>query len=236
MVTTDDGARATPLFEGFPLELFAFLEGLEKDNSKSYWEANRATWEISVQEPVQRLMADLEEEFGPLRTFRPNRDVRFSKDKSPYKTWVGVTTSERAVGGVGAFLRLDADGMRLAGGAMVMAPDQIQRFRAALDNEASAAEFEEIGRRLADRSLPVGPGREPPLKRVPTGYAPDHPRAELLRWKGAVVVKEYELADWMHRPGAIDTVREVWTATKPLKEWIEAYVGESSTPARRRGR
>src|SRR5215467_6720923 len=111
-------------FRGFPPELFAFFEGLEQDNSKAYWEANKATWEAKVQAPTQAIVADLEEEFGPLRTFRPNRDVRFSADKSPYKTWVGVTTSERSVGGIGCFLRVEASGMRLASGSMVMAPDQ----------------------------------------------------------------------------------------------------------------
>lgn len=236
MATESGTEEALPPFEGFPPQLFAFLEGLEKDNSKPYWEANRATWDEFVQQPVRRLMADLEPEFGSLRTFRPNRDVRFSADKSPYKTWVGVTTTERAIGGVGAFLRLDADGMRLAGGAMAMAPDQIQRFRAALDNERPAAEFEKIRTRLAKQSLPVGPGRQPPLKRVPTGYPPDHPAAELLRWKGVVVVKEYELADWMHQPQAIDRVREIWTTTSPLREWVDRHVGESSTPPGRPGK
>ncbi len=186
-----------------------------------------------MKEPVERLMADLEEEFGPLRTFRPQRDVRFSKDKTPYKTWVGVTTSDRAVGGIGAFLRIDADGMRLAGGAMAFAPDQVKRFRSAVDDAGSAAEFEAIRRRLAERDLVVEPGAQPVLKRVPAGYPADHPREELLRWKGAVVIKEYERADWMHRAGAIDAVREIWTATAPLKEWIDTHVGESETPRRR---
>lgn len=225
--------RVTPPFDGFPPELFTFLEGLEKDNSKSYWEAHKEAWENSVKEPVDRLMADLEDEFGPLRTFRPHRDVRFSKDKSPYKTWVGVTTSDRAVGGIGAFLRIDGDGIRLAGGAMAFAPDQVKRFRSAIDEEHSGAAFEAVRRRLADRGMPVGPGVQPVLRRVPAGLPADHPRAEPLRWKGAVVIKEYERAAWMHRPGAIDTVREVWTAIAPLKEWIDVYVGESAAPPRR---
>lgn len=231
-MATDKAPHVTPPFGGFPPELFTFLEGLEKDNSKTYWDAHRPVWEASVKEPVNRLMADLEDEFGPLRTFRPNRDVRFSKDKSPYKTWVGVTTSDRAVGGIGAFLRLDADGMRLAGGAMALAPDQIKRFRAAVDDEKSGTEFEHIRQQLADRELPVGPGMPDILKRIPTGYPPDHPRGELLRWKGAVVVKEYKLADWMHQAQAIDAVRGIWTVTAPLKSWIDTYVGESETPRR----
>ncbi|MEU8238186.1 DUF2461 domain-containing protein [Actinoplanes missouriensis] len=220
-------------FAGFPPELFTFLEGLEADNSKTYWEAHRETWESAVRGPVELLMGDLEPDFGPLRTFRPHRDVRFAKDKSPYKTWVGVTTSERSVGGIGCFLRLEAAGMRLACGSMVMAPDQLARFRAALDDDAAGAEFDETARRLAAEGLPVGPGRQPPLIRIPTGYAKDHPRAETLRWKGAVVLKEYELADWMHGPAAADRVREVWSGAAPLTEWINKHVGESTTPARR---
>ncbi|MCM2389874.1 DUF2461 domain-containing protein [Streptomyces albipurpureus] len=234
-MATDEGVQVTPPFDGFPPQLFAFLEGLEKDNSKTYWEANRATWEEYVKGPVNQLMADLEEEFGPLRTFRPHRDVRFSKDKSPYKTWVGVTTSDRAVGGIGAFLRIESDDMRLAGGAMAFAPDQVKRFRSAVADGRSAHEFEDIRRQLADRQLPVGPGVQPVLKRTPADYPADHHRAEILRWKGAVVIKEYERAEWMHRPQAIDTVREVWNAIMPLKEWIDEYVGESQDPPRRRG-
>jgi len=226
--------QATTHFGGFPRELFTFLEGLEADNSKTYWDANKATWETSVHEPVEALMADLEPEFGPLRTFRPNRDVRFSKDKSPYKTWVGVTTSERSVGGIGCFLRLEASGMRLACGSMVMAPDQIERFRVAIDNAAIGAEFDEIARQLAADGLPVGPGRQPPLRRTPAGYAKDHPREEMLRWKGAVVVKEYERAAWMYEPTAVDKVREVWLGAAPLTKWINKHVGESTIPARRR--
>lgn len=222
-------------FAGFPPELFTFLEGLEKDNSKPYWEANRATWETCVKEPVHLAMDALAEEFGPLRTFRPHRDVRFSHDKSPYKTWVGITTSDRAVGGIGAFLRIDADCMRLAGGAMALAPDQVKRFRGAIDNEASAAEFADVKRDLEAKNLTLEPGAQPVLKRVPNGYPADHPRAEFLRWKGAVVIKEFERAPWMHGPGALDKVREVWTATAPLKAWIDRYVGESETPPRRRG-
>ncbi len=222
-------------FAGFPRELFTFLEGLEADNSKTYWDDHKQTWEVSVRQPVEAIMADLEPEFGPLRTFRPNRDVRFSKDKSPYKTWVGVTTSERSVGGIGCFLRLEASGMRLACGSMVMAPDQIERFRARIDDVVSGAEFEEMVAHLGAAGLPVGPGRQPPLKRTPAGYAKDHPREEILRWKGAVVVKEYELADWMHKPAAVRKIREVWSGAAPLTEWIGKYVGESTTPAGRRG-
>lgn len=220
-------------FQGFPKELFTFLEELEVNNNKTYWESHRDVWENSVQEPVQALMSDLEVDFGPLRTFRPQRDVRFSKDKSPYKTWVGVTTSEQAVGGIGSFLRLEATGMRLAVGSMVMDPDQIKRFRAAVASDAAGNEFEEVTRQLAAKSLQVGPGRKPILQRTPAGFPKDHPREEILRWKGAVVIKEYKHANWLHGPKVIDTVRDVWEGAAPLIEWIETHVGHSEAPSRR---
>jgi uncharacterized protein (TIGR02453 family) len=220
-------------FTGFPAELFSFLEGLEADNSKRYWEANKATWKDVVQPTVEALMADLEDEFGPLRTFRPNRDVRFSEDKSPYKTWVGITTSDRAVGGIGAFLRVEASGLRLARGAMAFAPDQVKQFRKALDNPAAARELDKIRQRLARQGLPVGPGKQPVLQRPPQGFSDDHPRAELLRWKGAVVIQEHERAAWMSKPGAIDRIRETWATAAPLQDWIDHHVGSSDTPARR---
>ncbi len=70
-------------FRGFPPELFTFFAGLEKNNSKAYWAANKATWENKVRQPVQGLLADLNGEFPPLRMFRPNRDVRFSRTSRP---------------------------------------------------------------------------------------------------------------------------------------------------------
>lgn len=221
-------------FDGFPPEMFDFLQGLEEDNSKAYWEANRNTWEEHVRDPVAAFMETLEPEFGLLRTFRPNRDVRFSADKSPYKTWVGVTTSGRAVGGVGHFARVDAHGLRVAGGAMVFAKDQLVHYRKAIASPLPAAEFDSIRVAVAGRGLEIGPGKEGTYKRVPTGFNKDDPREELLRWKGAVIVAEFPRAKWMSNPKVLDKIREVWTASTPLVEWIEKYVGVSEMPARRR--
>lgn len=225
---------ATPArFDGFPLELFSFLEGLEEDNSREYWEAHKSTWKEIIQPAVENLMRDLEPRFGALRTFRPNRDVRFSRDKTPYKTWIGVTTTNRAVGGVGSFMRIDAAGMAVAVGAMAFAPDQVKKFRDAIDEERSAAEFCTICRDLDAHQLPVGPGAQPPLQRPPAGFPPDHPRIDLLRWKGAVVIKEYARADWLTTAEAFDRIVDVWSTAAPLAQWIDEFVGESSTPSGR---
>lgn len=217
-------------FRGFPPELFTFFEGLAADNSKTNWEANRPIWDEHVRSPMLLLLDELAEEFGPMRMFRPNRDVRFSRDKSPYKLWAAATSESRAVGGVGYYVQVSATGMLAGYGAMVMAPDQLQRFRAAVDADDSGRELEGILSDLEARSTPVSSGAEPPLKRVPRGYPADHPRAELLRWKGAVVVREFDRAEWMHGPAALDAVRDTWRGARPLKDWLDAHVGGSTAP------
>ncbi|MGH3613329.1 MAG: DUF2461 domain-containing protein [Pseudonocardia sp.] len=219
-------------FEGFPPELFAFYEGLVEDNSKSYWDAHKSTWVGKVREPMKALLAELEGDFLPLRMFRPNRDLRFAKDKSPYKLWVGGTSESTAVGGTGYYVHVEATGMVIGCGAMQMASDQIKRFRAAIDDDRTGRDFEERAARLAAESLPVSSGFEPPLKTMPRGFSTEHPRAEFLRWKGAIVIKEYERADWMGTREALDVVRGIWKGADPLKDWIDEYVAASVAKAR----
>lgn len=223
-------------FGGFPRELFTFFEGLAADNSKVYWTANRAIWEKQVRAPMLALLADLAEEFPPMRMFRPNRDVRFSKDKSPYKLWAGATSDTHAVGGTGYYVSVSASGLVAGCGAMALARDQLRRFRAALDDDASGTAFEHALATLGAGSLPVTSGAEPPLRTVPPGYPSTHPRAQYLRWKGAVVVQEHDKAGWMHTPAVLDAIQRVFRGAQPLKHWLDAHVGATGEPVSARGR
>jgi uncharacterized protein (TIGR02453 family) len=218
-------------FRGFPTELFTFFEELEHDNSKSFWNAHRDVWEQHVRDPMRALLDLLAEEFGPLRMFRPNRDVRFSKDKSPYKLWVGATSESRAVGGIGYYIEVSSSRLVTGFGAMAMARDQLERFRIAIDDEQSGRAFARLHHTMASRSIPLSPGIDPALKTGPRGYPSDHPRADYLRWKGAAVVQECERAAWMHTPEALDRVRAVWHGAAPLRAWLDAHVGASETHA-----
>lgn len=177
------------------------------------------------------LLDDLAEKFGPMRMFRPNRDVRFSKDKSPYKLWAGATSESRAVGGTGYYIEVrNRSGHRVR--SELMARDQLQRFRTALDDDDNGPAFEALHGALSRRSLPITCGAEPPLKTGPRDYPSTHPRSKFLRWKGAAVVQEYDKAGWMHTPRVLDRIRTVWREAEPLKEWLDINVGRSETPAR----
>ena len=94
-------------FSGFPDAGPAFYEGLEADNSKTYWLAHKAVYESAIREPMLALVDALEGEFGEARLFRPYRDVRFSADKSPYKTHQGAFTGADTA--FGYYVQMSAD-------------------------------------------------------------------------------------------------------------------------------
>ena len=210
-------------FQGFPPGLFEFFTDLKDDNTKAFWQASKKRWERDVRTPMRALLAD-PDEFGPLRMFRPNRDVRFSADKSPYKLWVGATSESQAVGGIGYYLEVSARRIVTGYGAMLMAPDQLRRYRAAIDDHTSGIEFETLIDTLTARSLPVSHGAEEPLKTAPRGYSTEHPRIQLLRWKGAAIVQEWPREDWMHTTRARDAIRDLWQGAAPLKTWLDRHI------------
>ncbi len=91
-------------FGGWPAEALEFFEGLEADNSKTYWQRNKAVYESVVRAPMEELLAELAPEWGEGRVFRPYRDIRFSADKSPYKTHMGAMIGQ-------GYVQLSAEGL-----------------------------------------------------------------------------------------------------------------------------
>ncbi|MFP5072899.1 DUF2461 domain-containing protein [Pseudonocardia nantongensis] len=209
-------------FAGFGEGAVEFYDGLLADNSKAYWTDHRATYEADVRAPMLALLTDLEPEFGPGKVFRPYRDVRFSADKTPYKTHCGGFTAP-------FYVEVSSEGMLAAGGYYAMAPDQIARYRTAVDDERRG---EDLRARLADAlaaGLTVG-GEQ--LKTRPRGTDPDHPRLELLRHKGLYVSRRWAPDDVLHGPRARDRVRTVWRAAVPVTEWLADHVGPTDAPRR----
>ena len=213
-------------FRGWPAEALEFFEGLEAENTKAYWERNKHVYQDAVRAPMEELLAELEPDWGPGKIFRPYRDLRFSKDKSPYKTAIGAT-----VGGSG-YVQLDARGLAAGSGMWEMAPDQLERYRAAVDADRSGKALVDVVARARSQGLDVAGHDE--LKTAPRGYAKDHPRVDLLRYKGLVAWQEWPAAAWLGTKRAKERVVDFLERSRPVAEWLQRNVGASTVPERRR--
>ena len=213
-------------FDGFPEQALVFYEGLEADNTKAYWSDHKAVYDRAVKAPLDALLADLAPEFGPAKVFRPYRDVRFSKDKTPYKTHAAAVVE----GDGSLYVQLGADGLYVGGGYWHTAGDQVQRLRTAVDDELSGSGLVGVLDGLAGWEI-IGER----LKRLPKPYTPDHPRADLLHHKGLAAGLRFEPAEWLHTPECGERVAAAWRSVQPLNAWLARHVGPSreARPARR---
>jgi len=211
-----------PGFTGFPAESLEFLRGLEQDNSKAYFDAHRAAYERAVREPLEELIAEAAALHGmPARVFRPNRDIRFSKDKSPYKT----NAAGHAGGPATYYASLDAAGLWVGGG--VYHPDraQLQRIRDAIDGKPGA-ELDKVYDGLRADGFELASGA---LKTAPRGYPRDHPRIELLRLVNHAALRHFTPGPDLHDAERARTaVFGTWERLAPLNAWLNRYVGPAA--------
>jgi uncharacterized protein (TIGR02453 family) len=207
-------------FSGFGPGAIAFYEGLERDNTKAYWTANKKTYDQHVRDPMLALLEDLAPEFGEGKVFRPNRDIRFSADKSPYKTYQGAIAGPAP--GIGYYVQVGANGLLAGGGYHSHSSAQVDRYRAAVDADASGRALAAIVNRLEEAGFSTE-GEQ--LKTRPRGIAADHPRVDLLRYKSLMELRRFGAPAWMTTPAAVDEVRASWRALVPLNDWIVEHVG-----------
>jgi uncharacterized protein (TIGR02453 family) len=213
-------------FSGWPAAAIDFYAGLEADNTKAYWQDHKAVYEECVKAPFLTLSEAIEDEFGALHVFRPNRDVRFSKDKSPYKTAAAAVTESQ--GGTAFYLQISVEGLYVGSGYYMLAPDQLERYRIAVADNRT-------GPRLATavdalRSTHYEVAARESLKRVPRGMDPEHSRADLLRMKGLHVGRTFGAPKWLHGSGALERIVTAWRDAAPVNRWLDRHVGPSTAP------
>lgn len=206
-------------FEGWPAEALEFYEGLAADNSKSYWLAHKDVYDTCVLAPMRELVAELEPEQSESKIFRPYRDVRFSKDKSPYKIEIAAAVGD-------GYVRLSAAGLAAGTGMHEMTTDQLDRYRSAVAADATGGALAEIIAVLREDDIAVQ-GRES-LKKAPRGYPADHPRVDLLRQKGLFAWKQWPVEPWLGTPTARAEVAGFLAAGSSLRVWLARHVGPSA--------
>ena len=211
----------TPGFAGFPDEALGFYEGLEADNSKAYFTDHKAVFERAVRGPMLALTEALADEFGEAKLFRANRDVRFSADKSPYKTHQGAVVGMG--GGDGSlYVALSADGLVVGGGFYQMTKDQLTRYRAAVADDGAGGRLAAVVDVLLAGGFTLA-GET--LSRAPRGVDPAHPRIALLRHKGIAAMKDFGTPRWLPTAKTLGHVATAWRALAPLNAWLAAEVG-----------
>ncbi len=209
----------TSRFTGIPPQAFEFYEALAAENTKAWWAAHKADYDTYVKEPLTALVDELSAEFGPAHVFRPYRDVRFAKDKTPYKDHQGAYVG--AEDSIGWYVQVSRAGLMVAGGWYSADGKQVQRYRDAVDS-AVVVELEKALAVARKGGLVVGGDV---MKTRPRGVAEDHPHLELMRHRTLTVEAQPGTPAWVGTRTALTKVRGYWRALTPLVEWLVDHVG-----------
>ncbi|MBK7072125.1 MAG: DUF2461 domain-containing protein [Myxococcales bacterium] len=229
-------APATPTFTGFAKDAMRFWPELAAEMSKPWFDANKARYQAQWVAPMTALLTTVAARLAP--TYRPAklgapkvlriyRDVRFSKDKTPYKTHLGAMIpagdASLAEGGCAAlYVHLGLDEEFVGVGLYQFGPEALARWRAAVAGKPGAALATRIAA-LRDAGYTVS-GHDD-YKKVPRGFAEDHPRAALLKQKGLTAMFPAIPRGLIHKPAFADWLAEHAIATAPLVTWLGAHVG-----------
>ena len=209
----------------WPPEALEFLRELEDNNDSAWFRANRRRYDEQLVAPAREL-ADKLSDLGRPHFFRPYNNLRF-RPGPPIKEQLGVAIGYGGAGGF--YFELSLDGLLVAAGLHRPAPDQLERFRAAMDDDRKARGYER-GVTTARRAG-LEPG-EPELKRAPRGYPMDHPRIDHLRRRRLTVSRRHALEPWLHEPLCDERIRSELRGARPLVKWLAETIGPSTRPAR----
>ncbi len=204
----------------WPPEAIEFLRELEENNERGWFKANRSRYDTYLVQPARELAEKLAR-LGALRLFRPYNDTRFHM-RPPIKEQLGMALGYGGAGGY--YVELSLDGLLVAAGLHRPAPDQLERFRAAIDDGRRAAAFERAVKAAGAEGLVLA---EPELKRAPRGYPNDHPRIERLRLKELTLHRRHELQPWLHDPECDVRIGAALEGATPFVRWLADRVGPS---------
>jgi uncharacterized protein (TIGR02453 family) len=204
----------------WPPEALEFLRELEDNNDRDWFRANRGRYDAHLVEPARALSESLSH-LGEPHFFRPYNDTRFHP-RPPIKEQLGVAIGYGGAGGF--YFELSLDGLMVAAGLHAPASDQLERFRAAIDDGRRAKGFERAVAVAEKAGLETAP---PELKRAPRGYPIDHTRIDRLRLKELTVYRRHALEPWLHKPACKKRVRNELESARPLVAWLGEHVGPS---------
>ena len=225
-------------FEGFDRQAPQFFHELAVEMNREWFEANKQRYLEHWVQPLTALLREVSgriaKAYAPIRLgepklFRIYRDTRFSKDKTPYKTHVAgmlpVSAGKKPVDGgcTALYWHFGLDEEYAGGGTYFFDDRQIVRWRKLVAADRTGKEIAALVAKLRARGYAVG-GHED-YKKVPKGFAADHPRAELLRMRGLTAGFPEMPAGLLHRRELVEWLVAHMRTTAPLVKWLYRRVG-----------
>ncbi len=228
-------------FAGFPPEAVAFLRGLTRNNTREWFQPRKPVFDTNVKAPMVELVTELDRvmmDFAPdyvtdadKAIYRIYRDTRFSADKTPYKTQIAASFSRRGLekhGAGGYYFAISHKGVDVGGGIYMPPPDALRAVRSHIAQRHQ--EFRRIASSSAIRRL-FGAMQGEQLSRVPKGFPPDHPAADLLRHKQYLLFTTLD-PSIVTTPKLFTELEKRFRAMTPFLDFLNAPLAASKRRAR----
>lgn len=234
---------------GFTKDSITFLRALRRNNRREWFNAQRERYERSVRRPLAELVEEMDARFASFApemsgdpkksVFRIHRDVRFSADKSPYKTYAACWFYHRDAGkgvggstphgGAGFYFHIEPGASMAAGGLWMPPPESLRRVRQALSDDHASFAGTVRSRAVAKRFGALTD--EAKLRRVPRGFDADHPAADWLKYR-SFTLSRILTPDEVLSPALADILERDYHGLLPFVRWLNAACG--FPPATRR--
>ena len=225
-------------FDGFPAQSLRFLNDLQRHNERDWFNQNKQIYRDFVEQPAKAFAEELAQALSSItrrpmsfKLFRIYRDVRFSKDKTPYNTHIHMSffcaeDADKSCSEKPAFhFGLETDRLFCGCGYFTFTPELLLEYRQVVGNRAHGESLQTLIDSLTHSGFSL---HEPELKRVPPGFDKDHPQAELLKRKGLVLWHEEPLSDIVNTPALIRHVMQRYQSMRPLYRWLTQLVKDYS--------
>jgi uncharacterized protein (TIGR02453 family) len=222
------------IFTGFPKEAIDFLAELENNNDREWFGWNKTRYRQSVETPANDFVSVMTSKMRPLiggpvkgKIFRIYRDVRFSRDKTPYNPLIKIAfaqTDKQGRKGCSSpmyFFRLHKDSLALGAGVYQFNDSRaLQNYRKQVADDDRGSKLEKILNKFRKDGLWIN---ETHYKRVPAGFEKNHPREQLLRHKGLYAFIETPVPNQLSTPKAVDFCLKQYKALGPLYNWLNSF-------------
>jgi uncharacterized protein (TIGR02453 family) len=220
-------------FLGFPREFISFFENLKKNNSKEWFENNRKDYEKYILHPSREFVIEMGKKLRRIAPeitaipkinkslFKIHRDVRFSKDKSPYKTYMGIWLwdgSRKRMESSGFYLHVENKSILIGVGIKMFPKPILERFRQAVVDKKTGSELKKAVKKISDQGYLVD-GKH--YKKVPRGYEAEHPNSEFLLYNGLTARIEEKVPDAFFSGAIIDYAYSHYRNMLPLHRWLK---------------